>query len=313
MDDVACGTPLPWERLLWRARARPRVPLAREVRYALTDFRIVRSFAGSSQEIALQDIGEIHVSRSRVDRAVGRWTLRIDSRLAGAPPLVLAGVRRGPQLAALLALLAGQPQAPLDSQAVRAALEWEPRAPRRGAGEAVAAAIVLVVAVAAVVMSVRGQAAASIHYASDDPIYPGGKKRSPEEIARFMESDVMPWAREVFGPLKGGADRITCGTCHGTDPESRDWAMPAVAALPRPDVRDKGWERYSEGMDDQMRNAIYGYLADSAKQHRAGYMREEVLPGMAALLHRPAYDFTRPYAFNRSRLAFGCYHCHRVK
>jgi hypothetical protein len=89
--------------------------------------------------------------------------------------------------------------------------------------------------------------------------------------------------------------------------------MPAVAALPQPDVRDEGWERYGGVMDAQMRNAIYGYLAESENQGRAGYMRERVMPGMARLLHRPAYDFTRTYAFNRSQLAFGCYHCHRVK
>jgi hypothetical protein len=70
---------------------------------------------------------------------------------------------------------------------------------------------------------------------------------------------------------------------------------------------------YSAEMDAQMRNAIYGYLADSEKQQRAAYMREVVMPGMARLLHRPPYDFTQPYDYNRSRTAFGCYHCHRVK
>jgi hypothetical protein len=149
--------------------------------------------------------------------------------------------------------------------------------------------------------------------APDDPIYPNGHKRSREEIVRFMEIDVMPWARATFGPLKGGPDRITCETCHGRDAAAAEWQMPAVAALPQPDVKDAGWERYSRTMDAQMRNAIYGYLADPEKQHRAGYMREAVMPGMARLLHRPSYDFTRTYAYNRSRLAFGCYHCHRVK
>ena len=128
-----------------------------------------------------------------------------------------------------------------------------------------------------------------------------------------MNTDVMPWARATLGPLKGGPDRVTCATCHGRDAESRDWRMPAVAALPQPDVRDGGWEIYSSGMDAQMRNAIYGYLAESDKQAKAAYMRETVMPGMSRLLHRPAYDFTRSYAYNRSRLAFGCYHCHRVK
>jgi hypothetical protein len=312
VDDLVSKIPLAWERLLWSGRSR--TFRGHGVRYALTDFRLVRITGARADEIALQDIGEIHVSRSRLDRLTGSWTLRVDSRLPANPPLWLAGVRRGPQLAALLELLAGHTQASLDAASVNAALEWEPRAARPGIGEALAAMIIFVVAVTAVVVSVRGHAAASVGYAADDPIHPNGEKRSAEEIERFMEAEVMPWAREVLGPLKGGADRITCGTCHGPDAESRQWAMPAVAALPRPEIRDKDWERYSgEAMDDQMRNAIYGYLADSEKQRRAAYMREVVMPGMAGLLHRPAYDFTRPYAYNRSRLAFGCYHCHRVK
>jgi hypothetical protein len=65
-------------------------------------------------------------------------------------------------------------------------------------------------------------------------------------------------------------------------------------------------------MDTQMRNAIYGYNADTDKQNKAAYMREVVMPGMARLLHRPAYDFTQPYEYNRTHFAFGCYHCHRV-
>jgi hypothetical protein len=89
--------------------------------------------------------------------------------------------------------------------------------------------------------------------------------------------------------------------------------MPAVAALPEPHFKQLGWELYSPAMDAQMRNAIYGYLAESDKQARAAYMRQVVMPGMARLLHRPPYDFTKSYEYNRTRAAFGCYHCHRVQ
>jgi hypothetical protein len=129
---------------------------------------------------------------------------------------------------------------------------------------------------------------------------------------RFMRDDVMPWARATLGRIKGGPERVSCETCHGPEADRRGWQMPAVSALPEPDVRVKGWEQYSENMDAQMRNAIYGYLAGSDNQAKAAYMREAVMPGMARLLRRPAYDFTRPYAYNRSHLAFGCYHCHLV-
>ena len=89
--------------------------------------------------------------------------------------------------------------------------------------------------------------------------------------------------------------------------------MPSVTALPLPDLRDRGWEVYNRDLDAQMRNAIYGYVAESDNQGKMAYMRETVMPGMARLLRRPAYDFTRTYEHNRSQRAFGCYHCHRVK
>ena len=57
--------------------------------------------------------------------------------------------------------------------------------------------------------------------------------------------------------------------------------MPAVAALPQPTLTSQGWETYSAGMDAQLRNAIYGYLAEDGKQEKAAYMREVVLPGLA--------------------------------
>lgn len=312
MHDLGSEIPLPWERLLWSGRPMRPLARARGVRYALTDFRLVRLAGSRADEIALQDIGDVHLTESRLERALGACTIHIESRQAGEPALVLSTVRRGAQLAALLELLSGHPQARLDADAVHAALAWEPRTAPRGIGEGLVAAAVLVIALAAVVVSMRGHTLSAV-YAPDDPIYPNGEKRSPEEIRRFMEADVLPWARDVLGPLKGGAGRINCETCHGRNPGARQWVMPAVAALPQPDVKEEGWERYSEGMDAQMRNAIYGYLAESEKQHRAGYMREVVMPGMARLLHRPAYDFTRTYAYNRSRIAFGCYHCHQVK
>ena len=83
-----------------------------------------------------------------------------------------------------------------------------------------------------------------------------------------------------------------------------------AAAAP---IREAGGEHYGGVMDAQMRNAIYGYGSASDNVERAAYMREVVMPGMAALLHRPAYDFTRTYEYNREQFAFGCYHCHKVK
>jgi cytochrome c553 len=215
-------------------------------------------------------------------------------------------------LAALLELLSGDPRIRWDATSIQAALAWEPKDTTAGFGEALIGLCTIVVAAVAILFSLHGRAAA-ITYPADDAVYPGGVKRDRAAIVRFMESEVMPWARDALGPIKGGRDAVTCATCHGADAESRSWQMPAVVALPQPAVVARGWEVYGGRMDAQMRNAIYGYIAESDNQAKAAYMREIVMPGMAGLLRRPPYDFTRPYDYNRSHSAFGCYHCHRVK
>lgn len=301
--------PLTWERLLWSGH--PVFPHARGTRYVLTDFRLVRIDGDQAADIALHDIAEIHRSESRLDRLTGTSTITVQSRRR-TEALVLHRVRRGAQLAALLELLSAEIRAPLDADAVNAALAWDPGGAGKGYREALAAAAIGLIAMFGVVIGLHGTTA-PIAYSPDDPIYPNGQKRSRAEIVRFMENDVMPWARVALGRIVGSPDRITCETCHGGNAEARRWQMPSVAALPQPDVRDRGWERYGGPMDAQMRNAIYGYIAEAEKQARAGYMRSVVMPGMAQLLRRPPYDFTKPYEYNRARGAFGCYHCHRVK
>ncbi|OFW21405.1 MAG: hypothetical protein A3H97_20345 [Acidobacteria bacterium RIFCSPLOWO2_02_FULL_65_29] len=301
--------PLPWERQLWSARAW----IAPWRRYVLTDMRLVVIDDERSDEIALQDMSEIHRSESWLDRAAGTSTLNIERRGSRSSPLVLRGVRRGAQLAALLELLATDPRASIDDVAVREALRWEPQRVDRGLRNGVAMLAAAPVALLAAAITFGGDVEA-ISYPADDAIYPAGRKRDREAIVQFMETAVMPWARRALAPVAGGEDRVTCATCHGTGAPSRDWRMPSVGRLPEPQFRQIGWDGYGAGvgMDAQMRNALYGYLAESDKQAKAAYMREVVVPGMARLLHRPPYDFTRSYEYNRTRFAIGCYHCHRV-
>ena len=295
--------PLPWERLLWSARSAFSVG----VRYVLTDLRLVSVAGARSDEIAVVDIGDVQCCQPWFGRLTGTSTLIVSRRGTGSP-FVMRGVRRGAQLAALLELIAGDPAPALDQQAVRAALKWELRTAGPRPRHAVATLVAAVAVIFGLAFSLGGSAA-SIAYPSDDAIYPGGRKRDPAEIAQFMESAVLPWARSALAPIVGGADHVSCATCHGTAAAAREWRMPAVAALPEPEVRR--FAIYSP-IDSQTRNAIYGYLADAGKQNKAAYMREIVMPGMARLLHRPAYDFTKTYNYNRTRFAFGCYHCHRV-
>lgn len=314
--------PLPWERVLWSGRPLRLVARLKGEHFFLTDFRLIRvsrdrsrrspdgATADQLEEIVLHDIGEVQRTESRLDRALGTSTIIVHPRRRGAAPLVVAGIRRGAAFAALLELLAGDPQATADVDSVRAALAWTPQ-PVAGYSGATGALAAIAIAIVSVVVGLHGSAA-PIVYTADDALEPGGMKKNRAEIVRFMESEVMPWARVTLGRIKGGPERVTCETCHGRNSAAHDWQMPAVAALPLPIVRERGWETYGGGMDAQMRNAIYGYVAESENQSKAAYMREVVVPGMARLLHRPAYDFTRSYDYNRSRRALGCYHCHRV-
>jgi hypothetical protein len=301
--------PLAWERLLWRSRSL----LPPRTQYGLTDLRLVQIAPGRDDELAIYDLGMVQTTRSWADRLLNTSTLTVHARQDRRTPLVLRHIRRGAEVAAVLDLLAGEVHHPLDIDALRSALLWNP-SERTGSGRKLLLGITaLLIVLTVVAIGLHGQVPAAIAYPVNDAIVPGGIKRDRDQIVRFMETSVMPWAKTALAPIVGGEDRVACTTCHGASATDHEWRMPAVAALPSPIVRQLGWERYGGEMDAQMRNAIYGYGAQSDKQSKASYMREIIMPGMAQLLHRPAYDFTRTYEYNRTHLAFGCYHCHRVQ
>lgn len=287
----------PLERRLWTGR-----------RYVLTDLRI----SAPPHELLLDDVGEVQRSQTSLQHIAGLSTIVVWSKGGRRSKVVLQNVRRGAQLAALIELLAADPRTRAHVESAKATMTWEPRVSTPGTREALTGIAVVLVSLIAIVVGLHGKSPA-IGYPNDDAIYPRGEKRSRAEIVRFMQVSVMPWARQALAPIVGSSDNVTCETCHGEHADAESWRMPAVSALPRPVVREAGWENYGGPMDAQMRNAIYGYSAEPSKTSRASYMREVVMPGMAGLLHRPAYDFTRPYEYNREQFAFGCYHCHRVK
>ena len=284
------------ERRLWSGR-----------RYFLSDLRI----AAPPHELALDDIGDVNRTQTALQQVFGVSTLDIRPKDPRHSAVVLRHVRRGAQLAALIELLASDPRARVDTNAARDTMAWEPRVATPGKREGLLGIAVVFASMVAVVVGLHGKTRA-IAYAADDAIYPSGVKRDRAEIVTFMRTEVMPWARKVLAPIAGSADKVTCTTCHGPQAEATGWRMPAVAALPRPVLREAGWETSGGPIDAQMRNAFYGYAAEADKVSRAGYMREFVMPGMARLLRRPAYDFTRTYEYNREQFAFGCYHCHKV-
>ncbi len=310
--------PLPWEQVLWSSSPSfPALLSRRHTQYAFTDFRLlVRRRNRTIRELALDDIDSVCLSQSWWQRALGTSTVQIFSRRDGLA-LELANIRHGPQLALILQLRAtelfGDESRNLDADFFRSALG--PGAPsilHPHQGLLLAATVFFAVMFGVITIA-RNTTLPPVVYAADDPIYPNGRHRSTQEITAFMERDVMPFARRVLSPLVGGAENVTCATCHGDDAVDRNWKMPGVRALPEPELRLAGLERARLWLDPQMRNAVYGYLAEENNQSTAAYMRQIVMPGMAKLMNRPPYDFARSYGYNRSRAAVGCYHCHLVE
>ena len=310
--------PLPWEQVLWSASPSFPTSMAHpRTTYAFTDFRLAVLRADRIvQELPLDELDRVRLTQSWRQRLTGTSTVRVTSRRDGSV-CELADIHHGPQLALILQLrvagLLGDDAKDIDVDFVRGALgPSSPSLLRPHQGILLVATLAFALAFAGAGMA-RHEPLPPVTFSADDPIAPQGRQRSTDEIAAFMERDVMPFARRVLAPLVGGADEVTCETCHGADAANRRWKMPGVRALPQPELRFAGLERARLWLDPQIRNAVYGYLAEEDNQSIAAYMRHVVMPGMAKVMHRPAYDFAQSYGYNRSRAAVGCYHCHLVE
>jgi hypothetical protein len=290
--------PLPWEQVRWRTR-----------RLGVSDLRLVLLRRGAVEaELALYDVGAISVPPSALERFTGIGTVVIRSTRTEEASLRVHRVWAARRTAMRLALLTSDLRGiPPDEGIARLPLPrgWQVPGSTR-LQTALVGPAALLLALGAIVMGLSSRERA-VAYAHDDRIRPGGVARSRAEIVEFMEREVMPFAQRALAPVVG-AENVRCETCHGDDAEARGWRMPAVQALPEPGVR----RMTAAGTDSQIRNALHGYLAEDGNQSIAAHMRGVVVPGMARLLHRPAYDFTQSYEYNRARAAFGCYHCHMV-
>ena len=306
--------PLAFEQVLWSSS--PAFPVSwTGVTYAFTDLRlVVRRGKRTIQELPIDDIHTVRLTQNRWQRITGTSSVQVTSGRDGSV-LRLAHIHHGLQLALVLQLRATElfEGRALNADFFRSALG--PAAPsilRPNPGFAFAAILAFAL-IASIVGLARNSSLPPIVYADNDPVAPHGDRRAAPEIAAFMEREVMPFARTALGPLVGGPDKVSCETCHGVDAAQRNWRMPGVRALPEPELRLAGLERARLWIDPQIRNAVYGYLAEEHNQSVAGYMRQVVMPGMARLMHRPPYDFAKSYGYNRARAAVGCYHCHLVE
>ena len=295
---MSSSFPLPWERVRWRSRC-----------LGVSDFRVVQFRRGTPvAEIAFHDISSIQVVPSLVERITGIGTVAITSARDGDRTIrVRVGGARGTAHRLNLLVTDAWDTLPSDEVMDMSAFgTWRLPSTMRLPATLIAPAVVLLTFVF-VVIGLSGHEV-RVAYGVDDPIRPNGVRRSREDIVAFMEGEVMPWARTALEPVVGSG-RVTCETCHGADAEEKGWRMPAVRALPEPAVREVA---SAAGSDSQMRNALHGYVAEERNLTIAAHMRGVVVPGMAALLRRPAYVFAKTYEYNRARDAFGCYHCHVV-
>lgn len=290
--------PLPFEQIRWRTR-----------RFALSDFRFV-ALNGSTvtHEVAIYDVANVGVEPTLVERLTSIGTLVVRSSRPGDPEVRLRRVRAARRQALKLDLLIAEARGlpPSDAVAGLPLSSMWPVPVSLRLHAILAGPVIVLLTLVVIGIGLSGHTV-PVDYPADDAIRPGGVRRPTPEILAFMEHDVMPWASEALAPVVG-RNRVTCETCHGANADARDWAMPAVRALPEPAVR----ALEAVGSDAQMRNALHGYLAEGDNQAVAAYMRGVIVPGMAKLLRRPAYDFAQTYEYNRSRAALGCYHCHQV-
>lgn len=291
--------------------------MGRSPQYELTPFHLrVRQPDGTSGEVSLHDIQIVEWQRSRLQRALRRADLIVRGSLA-RDPLVIVNVSTRTALRVVDQIVAGNPAVWLQpdlEDALMRRLERPVLAQtfRPAGSRALLIPPLVILGMLAIAIGLKGTDSPT-PYPPDDAIAPGGVKRPTADIVAFMEREVMPWAREALAPLVGGEDKVRCETCHGRDGAAREWKMPGVSALPEPHVRTAGLELHPDTTDAWLRNAIYADLAEDANQFNARYMRNVVMPGMARLLRRAPYDFTKSYRENRANYAFGCYHCHRVQ
>jgi hypothetical protein len=128
--------------------------------------------------------------------------------------------------------------------------------------------------------------------AAEPPAPPPGKPwkdLTKDEKAGYMKHVVMPAMKghfAAFDPDEFG--KMNCSTCHGKDAKAREFKMPNPG-LPKLPTDPEGWKELEE---------------DDAKI--MAFMKETVVPKMAALLSEETYD-------PKTQKGFGCFRCHTTK
>ena len=197
--------------------------------------------------------------------------------------------------------------------AARATMTWEPRIRTAGAREALTAIAVMLVALVAVAVGLHGKSRA-IAYPEDDAIYPKGEKKDRQEIVRFMERTVMPWARVALAP-----DHGVIGTSHvrhlprcPTGAERLAHAGSRDAATARDPRGRLGALRRRHGRADAQRDLRLRRPPPTTWSAPLTCERWSCPAWLPSSTVPPTISLERT-EYNREQFAFGCYHCHKVK
>ena len=294
-------------------------------RYSMTNAMLRRersSFRKHDRETAylpLAAIERLEIKRSAWQRALGVGDILLYAHSVSVPVMRLINISE-PEIAAqrIQHQMSGTPGEVVPSAAVRPSIPVEELLAQDGRrvqrALSIAAAALILTAALAAALHTSSQRTHEIQpaYAENDPIYyPDGTRKPFLAVKAYMQARVMPFAKEALGPVVGN-ENVRCETCHGENPEARQYRMPAVSALPNSRRPGKSAQRSASSTDLQIHNAIVGHAHDFENAPIAEQMRRVVLPGMAKLLNRPVYDRSKTYQFNKANAAFGCYHCHQL-
>ena len=120
------------------------------------------------------------------------------------------------------------------------------------------------------------------------------KDLNAEQRARYMKAVVVPKMKVAFQAFDADHFKnFTCSTCHGKDGKANKYKMPSsgIRALPSTPA----------AFEAAMKK-------EPTWPKMAKFMAETVVPQMAALLGKPAFDHHKP-----DPSAFSCQGCHRLE
>lgn len=162
---------------------------------------------------------------------------------------------------------------------------------KRGQASSVVTAAVLGVAALLAASCKSEEPAKSEPAKAEAPVVAGFgfDKMTHEERGRFMKETVLPRMKAAFSAFDAHEfGEMNCRTCHGPGAKDKTFKMPNPK-LPKLPTDEAGWAALEKKEPEAMK-----------------FMKETVVPQMAALLGEKPYD-------PATHEGFGCFECHTAR